>query len=81
VERTPHYLDLAESFALALEPVLELCTLCCHISWRQVDSNKMRGKKCKKGHTTLCGSTVCVLVLCVQRLRRNVRQLSGGNPP
>ena len=32
-------------------------------------------KKCKKGHATLCGSTVCALVLCLQRLRRGSRHI------
>src|SRR6266705_2078752 len=34
-----------------------------------------QGKKGKKGHATLCGRTVCTLVLCLQRLRRDSRHI------
>src|SRR5712691_11607613 len=33
------------------------------------------GKKGKKGHATLCGRTFCVIVLCLQRLRRDSRPI------
>src|SRR5262245_6455441 len=39
------------------------------------------GKNRQKGHATLCGRTVCTLVLYLQRLQENLRTLSGGNPP
>ena len=39
------------------------------------------GKKSEKGHATFCGRTVCAIVLYLQRLRRNLVILSGGNPP
>src|SRR2546427_11725020 len=33
------------------------------------------GKKGKKGHATLCGRTFCVIVLCLQRLRMDLRHI------
>src|SRR4029453_2043423 len=34
-----------------------------------------QGKKGKKGHATLCGRTVYTLVLCLQRLRGDLRHI------
>jgi hypothetical protein len=34
-----------------------------------------QGQKGKKGHATLCGRTICTLVLCLQRLRRDSRHI------
>src|SRR5260221_14014902 len=36
---------------------------------------KHEGKKGKKGHARLCGSTVCAFVLFFQRLRRDLRHI------
>jgi hypothetical protein len=64
----PHY--LAEPFSSVLKPDSESEAFFCHISWRP-----HQGKKGKKGHATLCGRIVCVLVLCLQRLRRDSRHI------
>src|SRR6267143_1410606 len=37
---------------------------------------KTRVKSVKKGHATLCGSTVCALVLYLQRLQRYFRHIT-----
>jgi hypothetical protein len=60
---------------LSVKPVLCPSAFFCHISWRQTDCGKTRAKSVKKGRATLSGSTVCAIVLCLQRLRRCLRHV------
>src|SRR6476620_6224662 len=70
---TPHY--LAEPFSSALKPKSEPLASFCHISWRPIHDGNTRAKRVKKDMPRYAAGPFAPLVLCLQRLRRDLRHI------
>src|SRR5207245_9893862 len=70
---TPHY--LAELFSSALKPESESLASFRHISWRHIHDGNTRAKRAKKDTPRYAAVLFAPIVLCLHRLRRDLRHL------